>query len=379
MPFASALSEHPLTATAVGEVAGQVLERLGARPDLVMLFLTPPHGGALEDAAAAVRSILDPTVLLGCAAVAVAGAGREVEHDPAVSLWAGSFGEVASVRLGARPGSLGPEITGWPDELPFEPTALILLADPYSFPVDALFELVEQRHPGLPVIGGMASAARGPGGNRLAIDGSVVTSGAVGVLIGPGVLLTTVVSQGCRPIGTPLVVTRAEGNLMHELAGEPPLHRLIQQAQDLPPGDIALINQGLQLGVVIDEHKLEFERGDFLIRNVMGADRETGTMQVGDQIEVGTTVQFQVRDAQSADEDLRELLLGRRADGALLFTCNGRGTNLFPVPDHDAEVISDMLGPVPVAGFFAAGELGPVGPRNFLHAFTASVALFRDP
>ena len=379
MPFASALSEHPLTATAVGEVAGQVLERLGARPDLVMLFLTPPHGGALEDAAAAVRSILEPTVLLGCAAVAVAGAGREVELDPAVSLWAGSFGEVASVRLGARPGSLGPEITGWPDELPFEPTALILLADPYSFPVDALFELVEQRHPGLPVIGGMASAARGPGGNRLAIDGSVVTSGAVGVLIGPGVLLTTVVSQGCRPIGTPLVVTRAEGNLMHELAGEPPLHRLIQQAQDLPPGDIALINQGLQLGVVIDEHKLEFERGDFLIRNVMGADRETGTMQVGDQIEVGTTVQFQVRDAQSADEDLRELLLGRRADGALLFTCNGRGTNLFPVPDHDAEVISDMLGPVPVAGFFAAGELGPVGPRNFLHAFTASVALFRDP
>jgi small ligand-binding sensory domain FIST len=193
------------------------------------------------------------------------------------------------------------------------------------------------------------------------------------------VQLTTVVSQGCRPIGTPLVVTRAHGTLMHELAGEPPLHRLIEQAQDLPQGDIALINRGLQLGVVIDEHKLEFDRGDFLIRNVLGADRETGAIQVGEEVEVGTTVQFQVRDAQSADEDLRELLLGRSADGALLFSCNGRGTNLFPVPDHDATVISDMLGPVPVGGFFAAGEIGPVAGRNFLHAFTASVALFRDP
>jgi small ligand-binding sensory domain FIST len=379
MPFASALSEHPITAQAVGEVAGHVLEALGRGPDLAAVFLTPPHAGALEDAAAAVRAILEPRTLLGCAAVAVAGHSREVEHDPAVTLWAGTVGDLVPVRLGAARGSLGPEITGWPDSLPFEPSALVLLADPFSFPVDALFELIDHHHPGLPVIGGMASAARGPGGNRLAIDESIVTSGAVGALLGPGARMTTVVSQGCRPIGTPLVVTRSQGPFLQELAGEPPLQRLLEQAKQLPEEDIALVNRGLQLGVVIDEHKAEFSRGDFLIRNVFGADRETGAMQVGDEVQVGTTVQFQVRDADSADEDLRELLSGRRADGALLFTCNGRGTNLFPVADHDATVIDDMLGPVPMAGFFAAGELGPVGGRNFLHGFTASIALFEDP
>ena len=379
MPYASALSEHPITAQAVGEVAGEVLEHLGRRPDLAMLFLTPHHGGALEDAAAAVRAILEPATLLGCAAVAVAGVGREVEDGPAVTLWAGRMGTIAPIALGAEIGSLGPKLTGWPDEVPFEPAALLLLADPFTFPVDSLFELLLRRHPGLPVIGGMASAARGPGGNRLALDGRILTSGAVGALLGTDVHLTTVVSQGCRPIGSPLVVTRSQGPYLQELAGAPPLERLIEQAQQLPEDDIAIINRGgLHLGLVIDEHKIDFEQGDFLIRNVMGADKETGTMQVGDQVEIGTTVQFQVRDARSADEDLREMLSGRTADGALLFTCNGRGMNLFPEPDHDAGVLSDLLGPVPMAGFFAAGELGPVGGRNFLHGFTASIALFTD-
>jgi small ligand-binding sensory domain FIST len=382
MPFASALSEHPLTAQAVGEVAGRVLETLGRRPDLAMIFLTPPHGGALEDAAAAVRSILEPRTLLGCAAVAVAGSGREVEFEPGVSLWAGKFGEhgdqVVPVRLTEEMGAFGPEITGWPDDLPFDPSALLLIADPFSFRAEDLFELVDQRHRGLPVIGGMASAARGPGGNRIALDETVVTAGAVGAILGPDIPLRTVVSQGCRPIGMPLVVTRSEGQFVHELAGEPPLQRRLEQAKQLPEGDIALINRGLHLGLVIDEHKVEFERGDFLIRNVFGADRETGTMQVGDDVEIGTTVQFQVRDAQSADEDLKEMLAGTNADGVLLFTCNGRGTNLFAVGDHDATVIADMLGPVPMAGFFAAGELGPDGGRNFLHGFTASMALFTD-
>jgi small ligand-binding sensory domain FIST len=379
MPFASAISEHPLTAQAVGEVAGQVLEQIGPNPDLAVIFLTPPHGGALEDAAAAVRTILEPRILLGCAAVAIAGNAREVEFEAGVSVWAGRMGDqVVPIRLHAEMGAFGPVVTGWPDDLPFEPAAVLLIADPFSFPAEALFELLHERHPGVPVIGGMASAARGPGGNRLALDDMIVTSGAVGAILGPEIKVSTVVSQGCRPIGTPLVVTRSEGQFVHELAGEPPLQRLLEQAKHLPEGDIALINRGLHLGLVIDEHKVEFDRGDFLIRNVFGADRETGTMQVGDEVEIGTTVQFQVRDAQSADEDLKEMLAGRSADGVLLFTCNGRGTNLFPVENHDATVIADLLDHVPMAGFFAAGELGPVGGRNFLHGFTASMALFED-
>ncbi|MHB8330475.1 MAG: FIST C-terminal domain-containing protein, partial [Acidimicrobiales bacterium] len=192
--------------------------------------------------------------------------------------------------------------------------------------------------------------------------------------------IETVVSQGCRPFGHPLVVTRSEDNVIFELAGRPALERLVNQAHDtLTEEEILLLEMGgLHLGRVIDEHREQFGRGDFLVRNVIGADRASGAIAIGDTVPVGTTVQFQLRDARTADEDLRAALGGRQADGALLFTCNGRGTRLFDEPDHDVGVLVDQLGPLPIAGFFAAGELGPVGGRNFLHGFTASVTLLRD-
>jgi len=374
MPFAAALSVHPVTATAVGEAAGQVLEDLGPNPDLVVLFVTPHHAGALEDAAGALRALLEPTVLFGCAAVSVLGQRHEAEEEPGVSVWAGRFGPVRAARftmdsLGAGGAAVA--------ELPFPPQALLLVADPFSFDVSALYEQVG----GLPVIGGNASAARGPGGNRLVLDGGVFTDGAVGAFIGPGALIEPVVSQGCRPIGNPYVVTKAERNIVYELAGKPALERLVEMVNGgaIPDEDVRLINSGLHLGTVIDEHKDRFERGDFLIRNVLGADREIGAIAVGDEVALGSTVQFHVRDAASADEDLHAALDGHGdVDGALLFTCNGRGRRLFGLPHHDAEVFDEEVG-APVAGFFAAGEFGPVGGRNFLHGFTASVALFRDP
>jgi small ligand-binding sensory domain FIST len=392
--FASSLSTHPVTAHATGEVIGQVIEQVGRHPDLAVLFVTRPHAGALEEAADAVCRLLEPTLLIGCAAESVVGNQREIEQTEAVSLWAALTGPIVPVRLwtefgpeferdeddDAGPGRPIPVIVGWPDHLPFEPQALILLADPYSFAVDLLLRGLANEHPRLPVIGGMASAAHGPGGNRLALNETVFTDGAVGVLIGPGVTVSSVVSQGCRPIGRPLAVTRTEGNIIYELAGQPALQRLLQMAKEgMSERDIELINQGLHMGIVIDEHKIDFARGDFLIRNVVGADRANGAIAIGDAVEVGTTVQFHVRDAEAADEELRELLADRHADGVLLFTCNGRGTRLFTKPDHDAGVVGDLLGEPPVAGFFAAGELGPVGGRNFVHGFTASMALFEEP
>src|SRR5204862_446264 len=161
-----------------------------------------------------------------------------------------------------------------------------------------------------------------------------------------------------------------------ELAGRPALARLEELVARISEDDRELLSRGLHLGQVIDEHKGEFGRGDFLVRNVLGADRTSGAIAVGDVCEMGTTVQFHVRDAATADEDLRALLAGEDADGALLFTCNGRGTRLFGTPHHDAGVLAEALDGAPAAGFFAAGELGPIGGRNFLHGFTASVALF---
>ena len=381
MPFAAALSEHPEAPEAVGEVVGAVFERLDRTPDLVVLFLGPPHVDRAGEIASAVRAVLRPRVLLGCTAATVVGPRREVEDGPALSLWAGSLGSVqpfrlATVRLGA--GSSG--IVGFPspDSLPFDARAVLVLADPFSFPVDAFLEgLTEQTGVDLPVVGGLASAGRGPGGNRLLFDDEVVTDGAVGAVLG-GVGVRPVVSQGCRPIGTPMVVTRGADSRIEELAGRPALERVQEVLGRLDPNELAMVRQGLHLGRVVDEHKDEYERGDFLVRNVVGVDQQAGALVVGDDVQVGTTVQLHVRDAGSADEDLASLLGGVSADGALLFTCNGRGTALFGEADHDATLVTDALR-APVAGMSCAGELGPIGGRSFLHGFTASVVLFSEP
>jgi len=366
----------------VGEVAGEILDTFGERPDLALVFVTPPFAGALEDAVGAIDDILHPLVLIGCAAESVVGPHREVERTAAVSLFAARTGPLRPVVLHATATAEGepPAVSGWPEDLSFEPQALLLVADPFSFPTEAFLDWLGTRYPGLPVIGGMASAAQAPGGNRLSLGRRIGTSGAVGALLGPGVRVESVVSQGCRPFGQPLVVTRSEGNVIFELAGAPALERLVTQAHGaLTEAEVALLEMGgLQIGRVIDEHRESFGRGDFLLRAVLGADRRTGALAVGDVMDVGTTVQFHLRDARTADEDLHVLLKGHVADGALVFTCNGRGSRLFEEPHHDARVLSDVLGPVPLAGFFAAGEIGPVGGRNFVHGFTASMALLCD-
>ncbi len=381
MPFAAALSEHPVTAFATGEVCGQVLERSGPHPDLALVFTTLAHGGALEDVVSTVREVLHPSVVVGAAAESIVGVGREVEGGPGISLWAGRFGPVVPIRLVAVPEPGGVSFTPLPSDLPFTPTALVLVGDPYSLPADDLVAAVEAAYPGLPLIGGMASGARGPGGTRLALGGSVFNDGAVGALLGPGAEVLTVVSQGCRPIGRPLVVTEGAGNIVRQLAGQPALARLDEIAPTLTPEEIRAINAGgIHLGRVLDERKAEFGPGDFLVRQVLGGDRETGAIAVNDDVRVGTTVQFHVRDASAAHADLDDLLAAAApgADAALLFTCNGRGRHLFGVPDHDADLLAARAGSVPVTGFFAAGELGPIAGHNHLHSYTASVALLRE-
>ena len=374
--FAAGLSENPELVHAVQEALGQVVAALGpgGPPDLALLFVTPHHRALVPEAAKFVLDGLQPGTLLGCAAESVVSGSREIERTPGVALWAGRTGPATPFHLDVIDTPDGPTIAGWPDGLE-DASAMVLLADPFSFPTTDLLERMAETHAGLPVIGGLAQASPDPGENQLVIDDQVVDSGAVGVLLGPAVQVTTVVSQGCRPVGDPFVVTRADGPVVQELGGKPPLERLKDVAAQLGIVDRALLNRGLHLGRVIDEHKDRFERGDFLIRTVVAGDTESGAIQIDDLIEVGATAQFQVRDAEAADEDLRQLLSDRTADGALLFTCNGRGRRLFGRRDHDASVVCGSVPGQAVAGMFCAGEIGPVGGRTFLHAFTASVAL----
>jgi small ligand-binding sensory domain FIST len=204
------------------------------------------------------------------------------------------------------------------------------------------------------------------------------------VLLQGPVRLRAIVSQGCRPIGRPMIITRCQDNVIHELGGRAPLAQLQELWQTLDEGDRELLQQGLHVGRVINEYQGEFQRGDFLVRNVVGLDRQTGALAITDRVRVGQTVQFHVRDAATADEDLHELLQidlsahEKRPGAALVFSCNGRGTRLFPEPHHDARTVRAEAGAIPLAGFFAAGELGPVGGKNFIHGFTASVVLFEE-
>jgi small ligand-binding sensory domain FIST len=390
MPFAAALSEHPLATHATGEVIGSLLEQVGPHPDVVAVFVTGPHLGALDDVCAAVRATLDPGTLIGVTAVSVLGGNREVEEQAAVSAWAARVAPATGVRLEARPlveGEPGEQVgsdgelvgfVGLPESAGLPGSTLVLIAEPTSFPLSAFLDAAAVQVPGLTVVGGVASATFAPGVNRLALDAAVHTDGAIGVLFGPEWPVRAVVSQGCRPIGDPYTVTRAERSMLYEIAGTPALAKLQEVLEGVSAEDRALARNGLHLGRVVDHRALDPDRGDFLIRNLRGADPDVGALAVGDEVEIGATVQFQIRDAASADEDLRLLLADSTASAALVFTCNGRGVRLFGEPDHDAEVVSDVVGAA-VAGMFCAGEVGPVGTRSFLHGLTASIALFSDP
>lgn len=367
---------------AARRAVSEALASLGdSSPSFAVLFASEHFFGNAEALVAAVAGETGQVPLIGCVAEAVAGGSREVESEPAVSLWlAAELGPVETFAMEFVGTPTGGAFGGYR----FEQDAglRLMICDPFTFPVSDLLTHLNQHVPGATVMGGMASGGLQLRQSRLFLDGRVLSHGAVGASL-PQAEVHALVAQGCRPVGNPYTTTRADGNVIFELGGRSPLERLRDLAAALPAGDRERLAQGVHLGMVIDEYQAEPGQGDFLIRGVAGVDPESGAIAVGDEVVVGQTVQFHVRDAGSADEDLRRTLereaaaLGaRRAAGALLFTCNGRGSRLFAEPDHDAGLLAEVLGRIPVAGFFCAGELGPVGGQNFLHAYTASIALF---
>jgi small ligand-binding sensory domain FIST len=384
--FAAALSEEPDTDKALAQVIDRALQQLDGTPDLAMLFFSASHADRAEHLAAEGCRRLGTERLFGGSGESIVGEGREIEWAPALALWLARLPEVqlTPIHLTFASTPDGGSILGWPDALVDRwPDKLSLLAigEPFSFPADFFLERINREHPGTTVIGGMASGGSQPGECRLLFGPKSLSEGAVVLALEGDLPLRTVVSQGCRPIGRPYVVTRAERNIILELGGQPALTRLQETFEELPNREKLLVQRGLHLGRVVSEYQEHFEVGDFLVRNVVGADERSGAIAIGDYIRTGQTVQFHVRDQQTADDEMRQLLQGARLDlpdpaAALLFTCNGRGTRLFPGKDHDARLLQEVCGPIPLAGFFAQGEMGPVGGQNFLHGFTASAVLF---
>ncbi len=385
--FAAAISTETDTEKAIAEVIGRTADQLGGPANLGFVFVSHHHGPDFEPVASRISEELSVEHLLGCTGEAIVGGGREVEGRPAIALWLAHLpaATIHSMHLEFRETAEGATFVGWPDHLPDpwpDGAALLALGDPSSFAADAFLARMNEDHAGIPVLGGMASGGWEPGQNRLLLGKSQFDSGAVAALIHGPVRIRYVVSQGCRPIGQHAVVTRSSRNVIQEMGGRPPLAHLKELFPTLTAQEQQQIQHGLHVGRVVNEYKDRFDRGDFLVRNVIGMDPASGAIAIGDFVRPGQTVQFHIRDAESADEDLRQLLAQARAEsdspplGALLFTCNGRGTRLFGQPNHDASLLHEHLGEIPTAGFFAQGELGPIGGQNFIHGFTASTVVF---
>ena len=355
--------------------------------DLALLFVTGHFEDDLPEVIERISARLPTAVIFGCTVEGTIGVDQELERTPSMSLLAASLPDVSIRPFYLKQGELENAVDNhdWERIVAVAPESqpiFVALADPFRFAVHEFVEQINDVFPGAPLVGGVASAGQEPGQNRLILNHDIYQEGLVGVALTGRLAVDTVVSQGCRPIGKPFIITKGDRNIILELGGKPALEQLHNILVNLSPEEEQLARQSLFVGSVIDEFKETFQRGDFLIYNIIGVDQKRGAMGIAGPARTGATVQFHVRDADSADEDLRSMLIphqDRDVKGAMLFGCNGRGTRMWSTPGHDIGVFRERMGDVPIAGAFCGGEFGPVGGKNFVHGFTASIALFRDP
>jgi len=391
MRWASAVSDDPSLDRAAADVGARLRAQLrGATPDLALVFVGMHHAAAYDRVPERLATACAPTVLVGCSAGGVIGGGREVEQRPGLSVTAAVLPgvEVAAFHLGsAQLPALADDGAAWERLLAVPAAAqpqFILLPEPFSFDAERLLAGLDRWYPTSQKIGGVASGAREAGRNALFLHNEVHRTGLVGVALSGNVEVDTVVAQGCRPIGVPMFVTRAQGNLLWELDGRPAVEVLRELYARLPRADQDLARHSLFLGIVMSDTQEEYRHGDFLIRNLMGMDPERGILAVGALLRENSVVQFHLRDAATSAADIEQLLTAyaarpgaTRAAGALLFSCLGRGIHLYGRADHDTDVFRDHLGEVPLGGFFCNGEIGPVHGATFLHGYTSAFGLFR--
>ena len=391
MKWASAISEQSSIDGAIAECAASIRAQLGEAPHLAVAFVSPHYQPEYARVGPMLNEQLGAQHTFGCSGGGIIGAGLEVEQRPALSVTAASMPGV-DIEAFHLEGDKLPDLDAGPDKWrdlvgisEGQEPHFVLLADPYSFPVQNLIMGLDFAFPSAAKIGGLASGAQRPGDNALFLDGSVHGSGAVGLALHGNILVDTVVAQGCRPIGDAMRITSSHRNVLVELDGKPPMAVLQDLFRSLSERDRQLMGHSLFLGVVMDEFLDEPVQGDFLIRNVVGMDQRTGSLAIGEMLKEGQLVQFHLRDAETSAQDLTFVLERYAADnrenevpGALLFSCLGRGEYLYGRANHDTEIFREKLGEVPLGGFFCNGEIGPVGGTTFLHGYTSSFGLFRS-
>lgn len=392
MRWASAVDTDASLPLAAQRAAAKIFAGLGKQePDLLTVFVSGQHAAQFEELSGLLLREFDSSFLFGCCATGVIGGGREVEDRPALSLTGATLPGVRMKGVHLDAAQVPPvyaEPRVWEDTLHLtanQQPSFLILADPFSFEAETLVRGLDRAYPSAAKVGGLASGARQVGGTVLYLGNEVHRSGAIALALTGNVQIDAIVAQGCRPIGDPLFVTVAHENLVRELDGHPPRDVLASLFEQLPAADRELFSQSLFLGMAMRADANQFMPGDFLIRNILGMDPQSGALWVNAHIPANSVVQFHLRDAAASAYDLDRALrnyrlttLSAAAGGALLFSCAGRGIGLYGQSDHDSNAFRRLIADVPVGGFFCDGEIGPVQNSTYLHGYTSSFAVFSE-
>lgn len=389
MKWTSKLSKSENLVEAITQISKDIDKDLeGKSPDLCIAFVSPHFANDYKTLSKLIQDNLSPAQFIGCSAGGLIGGGQEIEHLPAIAVTAAILPGVKIDSFHLQSNTL-PDSDSPPDQWQAligqdsSSAAIILLGDPFSFQISQLIAGLDYAFPNTVKIGGLASAAHNPGENILYLNKRTYNQGLVGIALSGNIEVSTIVSQGCKPISHPFTITKCDRNILYELDGKPAVKALHDALVSLDKSDQELAKHALLIGVAISEFKDDYKRGDFLIRNILGLDSNSGALVIGEQLHNSRTVQFQLRDASASAEDIRFLLkehkdnYSQAASGALLFSCLGRGSYLYGQANHDSNCFKQYLGDIPLCGFFCNGEIGPVGGSTFLHGYTSSFGIFR--
>jgi len=396
MRWASSLSERPDLGQAAAEAAADIKAALGgAEPDLVLVFASAAHAASYPRVPATFSAFFPRATIAGCSGGGVIGDGREVEAAPALSVTAAVLPGVTVTPLriaSGRPLPPPSDADAWHALIgvpPADRPHFILLPDPFTSEAEELVRGLDAAYPAGRKLGGLASGGEAPGQNALFLDHEFFRTGTVGVALHGNIAVDTIVAQGCRPLGDPLAITECEDNVVYALGGAAPMKVLGEIFGKAGERVQALMRHSLFVGLEMRGGQVAFRDGELLVRNIVGADQESGALAIGAYPREHQVLQFVLRDPEAARADLDEQL-GRYARGvvaepagrpgpagALLFSCLGRGQQLFGEPDHDSRRLFEHLGRMPLGGFFCNGEIGQVGGETFLHGYTSCFGVFR--
>ena len=391
MKWASCVSTQETIEACIEEAVESVTQQLAGRDaDLTVIFVSPHFRTQYRAIPQLLRDRMPVGMLLGCSGGGIIGGGKEIEQQPAFSLTAAHLPGVDLKTIQSDTMNLPDPDTApsvWHDWLGVDPATnpdFIVLADPFSFRAEEFLAGMDFAYARSAKVGGLVSGAQAQGGNALYLDDKIHNGGLIGVALSGNIQLDTIVAQGCRPIGQPMNITKCDQYQLLEVDGQPPLEKLEEMVDTLSEDDRKLLRTSLFLGIEMNPMKEDPGKGDFLIRNLMGVDQETGSISIGAPLREGQLVQFHLRDKVMSSEDLKVMLSRyqdkegwRDAKGALLFSCLGRGEYLYGHPNHDSDMFKNKIGNIPLGGFFCNGEIGPVGQTTFLHGYTSSFGIFR--